>query len=213
MSFAPLTINAMILYSDARAPNPRRVRIFLAEKGIEVETRTVDILKGEHRAPEISMLNPLQRLPILLLDDGDVIVESVAICRYFEELNPEPPLMGADRMDRVKVEMWQRQVEFNLLWTASQIMRHQVPALASIESPQIAQWGKANEPRLMAAYEWLDDVLADQAFVAGAAFTIADITALCAIDFAKFARQEIDPGLANLSRWYAEISSRPSAAA
>ncbi len=200
----------MILYSDDRAPNPRRVRIFLAEKGIEVETRTVDILKDEHKSPEFAKLSPLHRLPVLQLDDGTVIAESVAICRYFEEINPEPPLMGKDRMDRVMVEMWQRQVEFNLLWQASQVMRHLIPTLASIENPQVPEWGKANIPRLHRAYHWLDDVLTGQPYIAGDDFTITDITALCAIDFAKLAKVEIAPEHEHLKRWYDSVSSRPS---
>jgi glutathione S-transferase len=203
----------MILYSDDRAPNPRRVRIFLMEKGIEVEIRTVDILKDEHKSPEFAKLSPLHRLPVLQLGDGSVIAESVAICRYFEELHPEPPLMGKDRMDRVMVEMWQRQVEFNLLWQASQVMRHLVPALAVIETPQVPDWGRANIPKLHRACHWLDDVLAQQRYVAGDDFTIADITALCAIDFAKFARIEIAPEHEHLRLWYNEVSSRSSAGA
>lgn len=203
----------MILYSDDRAPNPRRVRIFLMEKAIEVETRTVDILKGEHKSAEFTRLNPLCRLPVLQLDDGTIITESVAICRYFEELNPEPPLMGKDRMDRVKVEMWQRQVEFVLLWPAAQVMRHLVPALAVIEDPQVPDWGKANIPRVHQAFGWLDDVLTDQRYIAGDDYTIADITALCAIDFVRFAKIEISPEHKNLTHWYNEVSSRPSAKA
>lgn len=203
----------MILYSDDRAPNPRRVRIFLMEKAIEVETRTVDILKNEHKSPEFTRLNPLCRLPVLQLDDGTIITESVAICRYFEELNPEPPLMGKDRMDRVKVEMWQRQVEFVLLWPAAQVMRHLVPALAAIEDPQVPDWGKANIPRVHQAFGWLDDVLTKQPCIAGDDYTIADITALCAIDFVRFAKIEISPEHKNLTRWYNEVSLRPSAKA
>lgn len=203
----------MKLYSDTRAPNPRRVRIFLAEKGVAPEIVNVDILKGEHKGAEYTRINALQRLPVLELDDGTVIAETVAICRYVELMEPDPPLLGAGPMDQVMVEMWQRHMEFHLLWPASQVVRHLVPALATIEDPQVPDWGRANVPRMADAYRWLDGVLATRSYCAGEGFTIADITALCAIDFAKFGKVEIDPALQFLSAWYERISSRPSAGA
>ncbi len=104
----------MKLYDGGRAPNPRRVRIFLAEKGLSVPMVQVDIMAGEQKAPEIAALNPMMRVPILEFDDGTVLSESVAICRYFEEMHPEPPLMGVDARDRATVEMWNRRMELNL---------------------------------------------------------------------------------------------------
>ena len=120
----------MKLYNDRRAPNPRRVRIFLAEKGFDIEMVDIDILKGEHKAADYTSINPLQRLPVLELDDGTRIAETVAICRYLEQIRPAPYLMGVDDMDKVKVEQWQRHVEFHLLWAASQVTRHLIPALS-----------------------------------------------------------------------------------
>jgi glutathione S-transferase len=203
----------MKLYNDTKAPNPRRVRIFLAEKRIEPELIDIDILKGEHKQAAYTGVNALQRLPVLELEDGTRIAETVAICRYLEQIRPEPPLMGRDDIDKVKVEQWQRHIEFHLLWTASQVTRHLIPALKVIEDPQVPDWGRANEPRVKQAYDWLDNVLGTRAYCAGEDFTIADITALCAIDFARFARVGIEPRHKHLAAWYEKVSARPSARA
>jgi glutathione S-transferase len=203
----------MKLYNDKGAPNPRRVRIFLAEKGIEVPMVDIDVMKEEHRSPEFADLNPFQRVPVLVLDDGTALSESVAICRYFEELHPEPPLMGIDTKDRAIVEMWQRHIEWHLLLPVAQCMRHLHPRLAVLEKPQVAEWGDANRGRALEAFAILDKELADRPYMAGERYTIADITALCAADFSRFARIEIPEELKNYHRWYADVSSRPSAKA
>lgn len=203
----------MKLIETARAPNPRRVRIFLAEKGIEVPTEQVDLAAMEHKTQEFEKLNPMRGVPVLVMDDGSRLCESVAICRYFEEIQPEPPLMGRDARDKAEVEMWQRRVELKLLFPIMQTFRHTHPHMAALEVPQIAAWGEANRPRVLEMLEFLDRELAERPFIAGDSYTIADITAMVATDFMKPAKIERPETLANFARWYGEVSSRPSACA
>lgn len=203
----------MKLYDGGRAPNPRRVRIFLAEKGIEVPLVPVDMGAMGHRSPEVASRNPLRRLPVLELDDGTVITESVAICRYFEETHPEPPLFGTGAVGKAKVEMWQRRMELNFLSAVASAFRHLHPAMKEWEIPQIAEWGEANKPKALDFLAFLDSELADREFIAGDAFSIADITGMIGIDFMKPARIAVPDECANVRRWYAAVASRPSAAA
>jgi len=150
----------MKLYIDAgRAPNPRRVRIFLAEKGVTIPTEAVDLGAMAHRSAAYSAINPMQRLPALVLDDGTVIAESIAISRYIEALHPAPPLFGEDAREQALVEMWQRRVEFHLLTCVSQVFRHLHPAMATMEVPQVAAWGEANKPRVQDFLTFLDGEL------------------------------------------------------
>ncbi|MDF1609513.1 glutathione S-transferase [Hoeflea sp. YIM 152468] len=202
----------MKLYDGGRAPNPRRVTVFLAEKGIDVEKVPVDMGQLGHKSDEVTRLNPLQRLPVLVLDDATVITESVAICRYFEELHPEPPLMGTDARDRAIVEMWNRRMELNFLAAVAAAFRHTHPAMKEWEVPQVAEWGEINRPKALAFLELLDAELAEREFIAGARYTIADITGMIAFDFMKPARIERPDHLTNVMRWYQTVSSRPSAA-
>jgi glutathione S-transferase len=203
----------MKLYDGGRAPNPRRVRVFLAEKGIEVPLAPVDMGAMEHKGEEVASRNPLLRLPVLELDDGTVICESVAICRYFEELSPEPALFGRGALGKALVEMWQRRMEFNLLTPVAQAFRHIHPAMKEWEAPQIPEWGEANKPKAIEFLRILESELADREFVAGDEFTIADITGLIAVDFMKPARIQVPDDCVNVRRWHAAISARPSAAA
>jgi glutathione S-transferase len=203
----------MKIFDGGRAPNPRRVRVFLAEKGIEVPLAPIDMGAMEHRSNQITSRNPLQRLPVLELDDGTVICESVAICRYFEELYPEPALFGRGALGKALVEMWQRRMEFNLLTPVAQAFRHIHPAMKEWEVPQIPEWGEANKPKAVEFLRLLDAELAGREFVAGDEYSIADITGLIALDFMKPARIQVPDELANVLRWRAAISSRPSAAA
>ncbi len=203
----------MLLYDGGRAPNPRRVRIFLAEKGIKVPMKPVDMAALGHRSAEITTLNPFQRLPVLELDDGTVLTESVAICRYFEELHPDPALMGIDALDKAVVEMWNRRMELHFLWFVAAAFRHTHPAMKEWEVPQVAEYGEANRPKAMKTMEFLDTELNGRPFIAGPRFTIADITAMMAVDMLKPARIERPVHLENLMRWYVDVSSRPSAAA
>lgn len=203
----------MKIYDGGRAPNPRRVRIFLAEKGISVPLVPVDLGKGEHKLPEFTAVNPLQQTPAFELEDGTILTESVAICRYFEELHPEPPLFGVGALERAKVEMWQRRLELEFLWAIRAVFRHLHPGMAQMEVPQVAAWGEANKPRVMSFLQLLDAHLAQNAFVAGERYSIADITGLVSVDLMKPAKLVVPAELANVRRWYDQVAARPSALA
>jgi glutathione S-transferase len=203
----------MKLYDGGRAPNPRRVRVFLADKGIGVPVVAVDMAALAHKSEEITVKNPLQRLPVLELDDGTVITESVAICRYFEELYPEPALFGKGAVGKALVEMWQRRIELNFLLPVAHAFRHIHPAMKEWEMPQLRQWGEINKPKAIEFMQLLDRELADREFAAGDEFSIADITGMIAVDFTKPARIDVPDELHNLKRWYQTIASRPSAKA
>jgi glutathione S-transferase len=202
----------MKIYDSQTAPNPRRVRIFLAEKGISVPYEQVDIVKADNRSAEFRRKNPLGTLPVLELDDGTCIAESVAICRYFEEIHPNPPLMGTDARDRAVVEMWQRHMELELFGPITQVFRNQHPFFAG-RIPQVAEWGEVCRKAAEARLAWLDSVLAEREFIAGPRYTIADITALCGIDFGRVSKIRIQPEQTHLARWHTAVSARPSAQA
>lgn len=203
----------MKLYDGGRAPNPRRTRIFLAEKGITVPTEQVDILKFEHKTSDFAAMNPMQRVPVLVLDDGTCISESIAICRYFEALRPEPPLFGQGALEIAQVEMWNRRAELNFMFIVAHAFRHLHPSMKELEVPQIPEWGEANKPRAIDFLRVMDRELADREFVAGDRYTVADITMLVGYDFLKPARIATPDDLANVKRWYAAVSARPSAGA
>ena len=203
----------MKLFDGGKAPNPRRVRVFLAEKGISVPLVPVDMGALEHKGENVTVRNPLQRLPVLELDDGTVLTESIAICRYFEELYPEPALFGTTALEKALVEMWQRRVELNLLMCVAQAFRHVHPAMKGWEVPQIAEWGEANKPKALEFLGLLDKELASREFVAGDRYSVADITGLIAVDFMKPARIAVPDELGNVRRWHGAVSARPSAAA
>jgi len=203
----------MKLYDGGRAPNPRRVRIFLAEKGISVPLVPIDMGAMEHRVGEVAARNPLQRLPVLELDDGTVLCESVAICRYFEELQPEPALFGRGALGRAQVEMWQRRLEFNLFQPVSHAFRHIHPAMKEWETPQVPEWGEVNKSKALDFLVLLDVELALREFAAGDEFSIVDITGLVAIDFMKPARIGVPAELTNVVRWHSALRARPSASA
>jgi glutathione S-transferase len=203
----------MKILQTRTAPNPRRVRIFLAEKGIEVLYEELDLTKGELKTPEFTQLNWFQRVPVLLLDDGTAIAETMAICRYFEETKPEPALFGKGALGRAGVEMWNRRMELGLLLSVAQAFRHLHPAMAQLEVPQVAAWGEANKPRAMDIIGFMDRELASRPFIAGDHYSVADITALVAVDFMKPARIQRPAELKNLERWYQDVSARPSARA
>jgi glutathione S-transferase len=205
--------SAMKLYDSKSAPNPRRVRIFLAEKGIEVPTEQVDIAGKQNRGPDYQKLNPLSGVPILQLDDGTVIAETVAICRYFEETKPTPPLFGATPKEKAMVEMWNRRLELNVCSPIYNAFRHSNAFFAD-RIEQVPQWGEQQGREAAKMMEWFDGQLEGKKFAAGDHYSIADITALCAFDFARVIRLKIDPDKhKNLARWHQEVSSRPSAKA
>ncbi|MEL6751020.1 MAG: glutathione S-transferase [Pseudomonadota bacterium] len=203
----------MKLFDGGKAPNPRRVRMFLAEKGIEVPLEHVDMGALGHRGEAVTKANPLQRLPVLELDDGSTIAESVAICRYFEELHPDPPLMGRGAEQVARIEMWQRRMELNLLMSVAMVFRHAHPAMAEWEKPQIAELSESQKPKVLSFLRWFDGEMADREFVAGDAYSIADITGTIAIDFMKPARIAVPDDLANVNRWHAAMRERPNYAA
>jgi len=203
----------MRLYDADWAPNPRRVRIFLHEKYFDIERVNVDLKAGAHKTPEFASVNPLQRLPVLELDDGTRISESVAICRYIEEIRPDPPLFGRDPKEKALVEMWNRRVEFGLMQSVGSAFRHLHPGMAVAEVPQISEWGEANKPKAIAFLHFLDRELGDRPFIAGEKYSIADITALVAYDFMRVAHLSCPEGCTNVLRWHAEVSARPSASA
>jgi glutathione S-transferase len=201
----------MLLFDGGRAPNPRRVRIFLAEKGIQVPLSPIDMGAMGHKSDDIKRLNPLQKLPVLELDDGTILSESVAICRYFEELQPEPALFGRGALGKANVDMWQRRLEFNLLGTVAAVFRHSHPAMIEWEVPQVKEWSEANRPKVLDFLEIFDRELAGRAFAAGDDYSIADITGLVAVDFMKPAKLLVPEEFTNVRRWHASVKARPSA--
>lgn len=203
----------MKIIETRQAPNPRRVRIFLAEKGISVPFEEVDLMKGDLKSAEMTKLNPAQRVPILVLDDGTAISETMAICRYFEETKAEPALFGHSAIGKANVEMWNRRMELGLMAHVSQAFRHTHPAMGHLEVPQVKEWGEANKSKALEVLAMLDQQLASNKFVAGDAYSVADITALVAIDFMRPARIALPPELKNVARWHAEVSARASAKA
>lgn len=205
--------SALKLYDDPPAPNPRRVRMFLAEKGIVIPKVRVSVLKGEHRAPEFVAKNPLHQIPILELPDGTVIAETVAICRYVEALQPEPNLMGRDAMELAQIEMWQRRVELTLFMQIGHVWRH-LAKLTERLPGRLPAWGEENAAKVQSSLRWFDSEFARRAYVAGPRFTLPDITLLCAIDFARtLVGIEVPQSLEHLWRWHADVSARPSASA
>jgi glutathione S-transferase len=202
----------MRLYDSAMAPNPRRVRIFLAEKGITLPLVAMDIGKAENRQPPFLAKNALGGLPVLELDDGTCIAESVAICRYFEETQPQPPLLGTSATDRALVEMWQRRMELELFRHVTGCFQNTHKFFAG-RIPQVPEYGEVCRNAARARLAWLDGELSSRPFVAGERYTIADITALCAIDFGRVSDIRIAPEQKHLQRWHDAVSSRPSAKA
>jgi glutathione S-transferase len=203
----------MKLYDGGRAPNPRRVRIFLSEKGVNVPTEQVNLGALQQRSEAYTAINPMQRVPALVLDDGTVITESIAICRYFEALHPNPPLFGVGALDSALVEMWNRRAELHLLFPVAALFQHLHPAMKVMVDPQVPAWGEANRPRVFAFLELLDRELENRTYIAGENYTVADITAMVAVDFMRVSKLAVPDNLGNVRRWHNDVSARPSAAA
>lgn len=203
----------MKLYDFAPFPNPRRVRMFLAEKGVEVPIEQINVLKGEHRTDTYKAKNPNATVPCLGLDDDSYISGCVAISRYFEATNPKPALMGGTPAEQANVSMWQRRVEEGLMDASVAYFHHATPGLGELELYQNKDWGMKNHERTIATVKTLDAELADKKFIAGDDFSIADITALCAIDFAVFAEIVSVDDYPNVKRWHDDVSARDSAKA
>ena len=209
----------MKFYDCATAPSPRRVRIFLAEKGLSLPTVQVDLRNGEQFGAEFRAINPDGTVPVLVLDNGTRIADVVGICRYFEETHPAPPLMGRDAEDKAMVEMWQRWCEREGFYAVMEAFRNATPGLKHralpgpvnyVHLPALAERGRARTGHF---YERLDQHLGASEFVAGPRYTIADITALVTIDFAAWAKLKPPAELAHLKRWYDAVNARPSARA
>lgn len=203
----------MKILETRSAPNPRRVRIFLAEKGIEVPYEQVDITQSEHKTSEFSALNPAMRVPVLILDDGAAISETMAISRYFEATNPEPSLFGATPLEIAQIEMWNRRSELGFFFAISQCFRHTHPAALVLENPQIGAWAEVNKPRVYEMIAIFEKQLGEHQFIAGPKFSVADITAFVATEFMKPTRLPIPEEAVNFRRWRDEIAARPSAKA
>ncbi|MBC7685968.1 MAG: glutathione S-transferase family protein [Bdellovibrionales bacterium] len=206
----------MKLYVSSYAPNPRRVAMFIAEKGIEgIELVVVDLSANEHKSDDFRAKNPMARTPALELDDGRVLAESRAICTYLEGLYPEPNLMGVDAEERAFIEMADRRAEMHLLLGIANAVRHTHPALAALEQPQFPDFGASQGQKMREVAAYMDSVLATQPYMAGERFTVADITAFCALEFGK-GLMKYRPGaegLVHLQAWRDKIGERPSAAA
>jgi glutathione S-transferase len=202
----------MKVYDSKAAPNPRRVRIFVAEKGIDVPFEELDIGNAVNRQEDFRKKNSLGTVPVLELDDGTCISESAAICRYFEEMHPEPPLMGVDGKDRAVVAMWDRRMELELLLPIANSFRMQ-HAFFKGRIEQCPEYAEVSKRQAIKNMAWLDAALADRKFIAGDRYSVADITALCGVDFGKVSKITIQPDQKNLARWYEEVSARPSAKA
>ena len=203
----------MKLYDAATAPNPRRVRVFIAEKGLDVPCEQVDIMKAVNRGEEFRRnVNPMGTLPVLELDDGTCIAETGAICRYFEEVRPDPPLLGVDAKDKAVVEMWNRRMELELFQPATLAFQQQHEFFKG-RVPQVPEYAAVSKAKAEKTLAWLDGVLADREYIAGVRFTVADIVALCAVDFGRVSKIKLQPDQKNLARWHEQVSARPSAKA
>jgi glutathione S-transferase len=204
----------MKFYTSTRAPNPRRVAMFIAEKGLgDIEQVQIDLGAAQHRSAEYLALNPFGRVPALELDDGRVLTETRAICSWLEGHAPEPNLMGEGFDERAFIEMTDRRVELHLFYGIANCVRHTHPGLAALEQPQFPEFGATQGEKMRETARWLDQTLATQPFVAGQRFTIADITAFCALEFAR-GLMRFRPGhegLAYLQAWRERIAGRPSA--
>ena len=194
------------------APNPRRVRMFLAEKGIDLPETNVDMMKREHKSPEFRAKNSMGQLPALELDDGTCISETVAICRYFEETNPEPPLFGVTPVEKALVDQWIRRVEFAVMMPVGNFWRHAHPRTAALLT-QFKDFGESNKETYRGAQKYVDRELEGREFLVGDSYTMADICLLSTVDFAEWIGLPVEDEFTNLKAWRERVKARPSAAA
>ena len=202
----------MKLYDLPASPNARRVRIFIAEKGLDIPTQAVDMTKGENQQADFLAKNSLGKMPVLELNDGTCITESAAICRYLEEMHPEPPLLGRDTLERTKVEMWNRRIEIEILMPLMQVFVHTHDMWKGIIK-QIPEWGEVCRGNSLEKFEWLDCEIADRDFVVNNSYYVADITLQCAIVLGKAVGVRAPENLANVNAWFDRVASRPTARA
>ncbi|MDF2901518.1 MAG: glutathione S-transferase [Phenylobacterium sp.] len=203
----------MILYgAPMPAPNPRRVRMFLAEKGIDLPETPVDMMKREHKSPEFRAKNSMGQLPALELDDGTCISETVAICRYLEETHPEPPLFGRTPVEKALVDQWVRRVEFAVMMPVGNFWRHAHPRTAALLT-QFKDFGQSNTETYKGAQKYLNRELQGREFLVGDSLTVADICLLSTVDFAEWIGLPVEEEFENLTAWRARVKARPSASA
>ncbi|MCX7863440.1 MAG: glutathione S-transferase family protein [Novosphingobium sp.] len=203
----------MRIWGDRYFGNPVRVSIFALEKGIDLEFIPVDLFAGEHRTEAFLARNPAAQVPVLELDDGTCISETIAICRYLERLYPDPPLMGRTPLEEATIEMWNRRIEFGFADAARQVFRHTAAFVRPLEPVQLPQWAELNRPRLIAGLELMESQLARQRFLAGPDFSVVDITAIMPFPLLGRIDVEIPAHCTALRRWHDEVMARPSVAA
>ncbi|HVR91656.1 MAG TPA: glutathione S-transferase family protein [Novosphingobium sp.] len=204
----------MIFYDSPNpAPNPRRVRIFAAEKGIVLPTQTISITAGEHKSPDFLAINPRGQTPALKLDDGTVLTESVAICRYLEALQPAPALFGTTPEEIGAIEMWIRRTDLIVMPPVGAVWVHTHPFTARLPIQRFADYGEAQRPRVLDAFAMCDAALGETPFIAGEAYSMADIVLLTAVDFAGFIGIALPEELRRLDDWHRRVTARPSAGA
>jgi glutathione S-transferase len=199
----------MKIYETRSAPNPRRVRIFLAEKSVNVKYVQIDIEGRENLTPEFQAKSMKGKIPVLELDDGTCISETMAICRYFEELFPDPLLLGETPLHKAQIEMWQRRMEFGLLMPVAMCFQHSTGYFKDRMTP-VPEWGAESGKQVPEFYAYLNEHLADNTYIAGEEFSVADITALCAIDFARVLKIRMGEAHPHLQRWHDLLQQRES---
>lgn len=203
----------MKLYEFNPFPNPRRARMFIAEKNIDIECIQINVLKGEHRQAAYTAKNPSATVPCLELDDGTIIAECVAISHYLEAAYPEPALLGKTPQEQGVITMWQARVENGLFDAVTAYFHHATEGLGELELYQNKDWGLHARKRALKTLHWLDEELGAHDYIAGDSFSVADITALCGVDFAEMCGIPIPDGCKDLKRWHDVVSARPSASA
>lgn len=198
----------MLLYHDLRAPNPRRVRWFFAEKNVAYDTIEVSLDARMNQTPEFRRKNPIALLPVLELADGRVLRESIAICRYVEELYPEPNLFGTDAWERAVIEQWNRHAELELFLPISQVFRN-THAYWKDRIKQAPDFADIMRDQLASRFDWIDGELATRDYIAGARFSVADITACVAIEFARVSQIRIDAAKhPHIAAWQGRMKER-----
>jgi glutathione S-transferase len=204
----------MKLYTFDGAPNPRRVQIYLAEKGIEIPLEQVNIMKGESRKPEFrERVNLMGGVPVLELDDGSHIAESIAICRYLEACHPKPALFGGNAREQARVEMWTRRIELNFMVPVGIVWIHGSPLTKAVVKRQIPEMAELNRDVVRSYFDFLDRHFEQHEFLGGGTFSVADIAAFCTLEFAANLNDlPHTSGQKHLSRWAAALTSRPSIA-
>ena len=200
------------IIENRSAPNCRRVRIFLAEKGIHIPFEQIDIMAGEHFQSKHKDMIGTFRVPVLAFKDGSFLTESIAICRFFEEYSPQRPLFGKTQYEKALVEMWQRRIEFELLWPIAFVLRHGNPKMSILEK-QCSAWSEANKPRVLEGLETLNNQLNGNKYVTGLDFSVADITAIVSINFLRTIKVDISPKMESIIRWKESLSQRSSMSA